>query len=248
MANRETLLALLIVVFLVSSCSLIGETQPSLPVPPTMSPAQGISDYFPLERATYWVYQGIVKWTKVNSSDVVEEEITWKMEVERIFQRNTIVGYEMHGAPWDLAWYEAGKERSKYGIIQAGGKFYLVPIDTVVRLMNEDDSLFGLVDENDIFLDAPLIHGKKFCDAISITRPDNMYCWNVGEGKPFEAKGVEGIDPSKAFWEYPVVNPTMPDVSIMYFVPGLGISRYVYRHHGTVSEFDVQLIEYHSTE
>jgi hypothetical protein len=175
---------------------------------------------------------------------IIKEEITWKMEVERAFQRNTIVGYEMVGAPWDLAWYEAGKERSKYGIIQAGGKFYRVPSETVIRLLNEDDNLFGLIDENDIFLDTPLVDGKKFCDTISMARPDNMYCWNVGEARLFDSSSTKGIEASKELWEYPIANGTLPDASMLYFVPGVGISGYFYRHHGTVSEVDVHLIEY----
>jgi hypothetical protein len=184
----------------------------------------------------------------VNSSEIAEQEITWKMEVRRVFQRNTITGYEMKGAPWDLAWYEDGKEPSQYGIVQAGGKFYRVPYETVIRLLNKDDNLLGLVDENDLFLDTPLGNGKKFCDAISMTRPDNMYCWNVGESQPFGAGTVNGIDPSQNLWEFRIVNQTMPDVSILSFVPTLGISHYYYHHNGTVSEVDVRLIEYHPGE
>ena len=31
---------------------------------------------------------------------------------------------------------------------------------------------------------------------------------------------------------------------IVYFVPGIGITRYVFSHHGTVAEADVRLIEF----
>lgn len=245
MMPKRLLLFSLVVVTLVSSCSQLGGTQPLLPVQPTISPSQSILDYFPLKKGSYWVYQGMVKWTKINSSEVIEEEIIWKMEVDRVFQRNTVVGYEMIGAPWDLAWYEAGKEPSRYGIIQAGGQFYRVPVETVIRLMNEEDNLFGLVDQNDLLLDAPLTSGKKFCDTISITRPDNMYCWNVGEPVVFDPGNIKGIDVASQLWEYPIVNGTMPDASRMCFVPGIGISCYSYVHHGTVSEVDVHLTEYY---
>lgn len=248
MMPKRLLPALIVVLMLASACSAIARTRTSAPIPPTMNPSQSILDYFPLKRGAYWVYQGEIKWTKVNSADVVEEEITWKMEVERVFQRNAIVGYEMSGAPWDLAWYEAGKEPSKYGMIQAGGQFYRVPVETVIRLMNEEDNLYGLVDENDLFLDIPLASGKKFCDTISIARPDNMYCWNVGEPRLFDASHTQGVDPAKKLWEFPIANGTLPDASMMYFVPGVGISGYLYRHHGTVSEVDVHLIEYYPGE
>jgi hypothetical protein len=246
MLNKNAFLSLFFILFLIPSCSAMGKTQTPPLLEPTISPSQSILDYFPLKKGAYWVYQGNVKWTKDNSSDVVEEEMTWKMEVQRVFQRNNIVGYEMTGAPWDLAWYEAGKEPSQYGIIQVGGKFYQVPVDTVIRLMNEDDNLFGLVNESDILLDTPLVNGEKFCDTVDITRPDGMYCWNVGEGKPFDAKNVKGVDSSKVLWEYSIIEQTGPDVSLIYFVPSVGISRYMYHHFGTISDVDVQLVEYHS--
>src|SRR5262245_44577929 len=182
--NKNILLIFIVTLSLVYSCSPIAGTQPSSPIQPTMSPSQSILDYFPLRKGAYWVYQGTVKWTKMNSAEIAEDKITWKMEVKRVFERNTIVGYEMDGAPWDLAWYEDGKEPSEYGMIQAGGKFYRVPFDTVIRLLNEDDNLFGLVNEDNIFLDVPLVSGKKFCKSIFMTRPDNMYCWNIGDGEP----------------------------------------------------------------
>jgi hypothetical protein len=248
LVNKSISFIFLAIVFLSSSCFAAETTKTVAPIQPTISPSQSILDYFPLKKNAYWVYQGTIKWTQSNSADIVEEEITWKMEVKRVFQRNAVIGYEMLGAPWDLAWYEAGKEPSEYGIIQSGGKFYRVPIETVIRLLNKEDYLYGLVDENDLFLETPLVFGKKFCDTVSMTRPDSMYCWNVGEGKPFDANNIKGIDLSKKLWEYPIVNPTMPDISMVAFVPSVGISHYIYSHHGTVSEVDVQLIEYYSGE
>ena len=41
---------------------------------------------------------------------------------------------------------------------------------------------------------------------------------------------------------------TRPDHTIIEFVPGIGITRYVYVHHGTVAEADVKLIEYYPGE
>ena len=152
------------------------------------------------------------------------------------------------GAPWDLAWYDPAKEPSKYGILQVGGKFYKVPVETVARLSNAQDNLSGLVNEGSIFLDTPLEAGKKFGDLACLTRSDNMYCWVVGEVRSFDASGIKGVDPSRKLQEYPITIRTNPDISTMYFVLGVGITGYSYIHHGTVSEVDVHLIEYHPGE
>ena len=48
--------------------------------------------------------------------------------------------------------------------------------------------------------------------------------------------------------ESPIYQGTMPDSSSFGFIPGVGISGYAYRHHGTISEVDVHLIEFHPGE
>jgi hypothetical protein len=245
--NKIVLISIVFSIVL-SSCSTSGQP-PIVPgVQPTMYPSLSILEYFPLRKGAYWLYEGNVRWTVINSSDIAEKELTWKMEVQRVFQRNNIVGYEMSGAPWDLAWYEEGKAPSEYGIIQAGGNFYRTSIDTVWRLMNESDFLSALVDEDDIFLDIPLIQGKKFCDTFSLTRSDSMYCWTVGEASQATVENIKGVISSDTLLEYPIYNGTMPDHSIIHFIPGVGISRYEYHHHGTISDVEVRLIEYYPGE
>ena len=241
------------ILFILSTLCLSGclrkTSSPAKPeVQPTILPSQSIQDYFPLKAGAYWVYQGPVKWTVMNSADVAEETLTWKMEVKRVVARNNIIGYEMSGAPWDLAWYEEGKEPGEYGIIQAGGNFYRTSLDTVLRLYNEDDNLNALVQEDEIFLDTPLVSGKKFCDTFSLTRSDGMYCWNVGEAKQISTENMIGLDPLGLFYEFPIYQGTMPDSSSFGFIPGVGIAGYAYHHHGTVSEVDVDLIEFHPGE
>jgi len=248
--NKPIVIFLLVAyfVFFTSCSSSPPNFSKTSVVPATIDPPSSISAYFPLKRGAYWIYQGNIRWTKINSSEVGEEEITWKMEVKRVVQQNNIVGYEMLGAPWDLAWYEEGKKPSSYGIIQTGGRFYRTPTETITRLMSEDDTLAGLVSENELFLDIPLIQGKKFCDTWSIARSDNWYCWVVSQENQSTMMKIKGVDPSKMLVEYRVVNQTMPDHSIFSFIPGVGISHYTYAHHGTVSEVDVQLIEYFAGE
>ena len=241
LAKRSVLIVF--IVSLVTACSRPVGTQTS-PVQPAPSPSDSTVSYFPLKKGAYWVYRGIVRWTKPDSADVVEEEITWKMEVKEAIRRNEGIGYEMLGAPWDLAWYEVGRQPSKYGIVHIGNRFYRIQLESLTRLSNEQDNLADLVDDQDIFLDTPLAPAIKFCEPDSLSRPDNMYCWRVGEVQPFDASSINGVDLPRELWEFPITKQTMPDISTMYFVPGVGISGYMYRHHGTISEVDVRLVEY----
>jgi len=218
-------------------------------VQPTAYPIAQVASYFPLATGAYWVYGGTIKWTRPNSSasDVVEQTIQWKMEVTRTIKDSNITGYEMEGAPWDLAWYEEDKAPSEYSIIQVGtSRFYKADPNTAIRLLNTDDALVDLVRPGDLFLEIPLVPGERFCDDLSITRPDGMYCWIVGKIPKVDLRDVKGISTSGPLDEYTIFQSTLPDYSEFTFVPGVGITSYTYAHHGTVAECDLKLIEFNS--
>jgi len=212
----------------------------------TLSPAPSTLAYFPLEQGAYWMYQGTVKWTEPNSSEIREAEITWIMEVMQVIQRDAITGYVLHGGPWDLAWYEEGKAPGDYGIIQIGERFYKTPFETIQRLQDENDPLTDLVNDYQLLLDAPLIAGKKFCDATSMVREDGMYCWVVGQSTKISPFGILGIDTTETLYEFPISYQTLPDYTEIHFIPGIGIISYAYVHHGAISEVNVYLVEYHA--
>lgn len=83
-------------------------------------PRQGIQSGFPPSKGSYWIYQGVTKWTKPNSNEVIERTLKWKMEVIETINREQVTAAIVKGFPEDLAWYEEGKERGDYLIIQVG--------------------------------------------------------------------------------------------------------------------------------
>ena len=205
------------------------------------------TDYFPLAIGTYWIYEGTVAWTV--ETTVNEKTIQWKMEVVDVVPAvhdNGVVAYVMKGHPGDLAWYEEGKQPSDYLIIQSGqSRFYEARIDVLPRLSDEDDDLYGLVEEDQLFLDIPLVPRKKFCEAEFITLYNGGYCWIVGEGKRIEPGDIKGIDTFEELTEYGIWKGTRPDHVGFGFIPRVGISRFFYNHHGTISQADVRLVEFH---
>ncbi len=216
-------------------------------VQPTTYPAEIVADYFPLSKGAYWIYEGTVKWQI--SDDVFEKTIRWKMEVVDAVQRTDTTGFRMQGAPWDLAFYEDGKMPSAYSFLKVGSsRFYKGSIDDYKRLLDKSDFLMDLVKDNDLFLDIPLVDGKKICDAFSITRDDPFYCWYVREEAKIQLTNVKGVAVTNLMVEFTISQSTIGDGSILHFVPGIGITQYRYGHHGTVSEVDVKLIEYHRGE
>jgi hypothetical protein len=189
-----------------------------------------------------------VAWTV--GTEVRESTIQWKMEVLEVVnavQDNGVVAYVMRGHPRDLAWYEEGKPRSDYLIVQSGEtRYYYADIEALPRLTDENDDLYELVYEDALFLDVPLVAGEKFCAAENITRYNGGYCWIVGEAKAVDSKHIEGLEGLSELYEYSLRMGTLPDDSQFGFIPGVGISRYRYNHHGTISSVEVSLTKYHS--
>ena len=220
----------------------------SLFLTPIWQPAAYAQDelerQFPLSPGAYWVYEGTVKWSV--GTEVHEADMTWKMEVIDVVSRGDITGYHMRGHPSDLSWYEEGEQPSEYVIVQVGpNRYYRAETDVLDRLRDESDQLLGLVSDYKLFLDVPLVPGKRFCDVEHITLSDGWYCWNVWGSTPVDLSHVSGVDFSQPVDEYTIAFRTNPDHVFVKFVPGLGITQYTYVHHGTVSEADMRLIEYH---
>ena len=116
-------------------------------------------------------------------------------------------------------------------------------VEVEQRLRSLGDSLIDLLEEYEFFLDFPLTDFKRFCDLCSRTRQDYMYCWVVESVEPLDGLNVKGVEPEIARTQYRVSHRTLPDHRILEYVSGVGMTSYVYGHHGTVSEVDVRLTE-----
>ncbi|MEB3828781.1 hypothetical protein [Phormidium sp. CCY1219] len=201
----------------------------------------------PLSEGTYWLYEGVTKWTEENSADLEEKKITWRMEVIENFQRGHLNVAVIKGHPADLVWYREGKQRGDYLIVEVNpGKYYLVMGDRVpevlTRLKDEGDFLANLLEESELFLESPLRDGQVFGPTSQLTRLDGAYRWNVEQQELVGLKAKRIASGSKT--QYRFTYRTAPDRVVVDFIPGVGMSRYQYLHHGTVSEIDVKLIEF----
>ena len=75
-------------------------------------------------------------------------------------------------------------------------------------------------------------------------RPDKWYQWHVEAARCVQIAGIPAVDAKRRRREYRIGFRTCPAHEIVHFVPGIGITRYVFSHHGTVAEADVRLIEF----
>jgi hypothetical protein len=205
---------------------------------------------FPFNKGTYWIYRGPTKWMKESKPEnsIVKRILIWKMEVVDTITQGNITIATIKGYPSDLAWYEEGKKRGDYLLIAVNTtKYYLIQgkkqDDILASLKNNGGLEKDILHEENEILDFPLTIGKRF--AGDLTRQDNWYCWYVEQAQKIKLDNIKRLNVTSKVSQYQLVYRTLPDHQIIDFVPNIGITRYIYVHHGTVSEADLKLVEFH---
>ncbi len=208
----------------------------------TSTVAQQSEEFFPLSAGNYWIFKGSVKW---GDSEGQSKNITWKMEVIDRVKNGPYEIAVMKGHPGDLCWYEPGRKPSRYLIVWKDSKYYEVSIhNDFDKLVNDEAYLFSKTNFNSLFLVDPLKKNLEFGNDPDIHRDDTFYEWLVEDEERGSLSGIGGIPRREKVQKYTLVYRTMPDHQIVEFVPSVGITKYIYQHHGTVSEVDVRLTEF----
>ncbi len=212
------------------------------PVPPPATPAPPV---FNFPKGATWTYQGTVKWEETGKAQ--QKTVTWKMQiVEEIEREDGIVAYALKGHPRDLAFYTADKQPGDYLYLARANQVYLVTVrdaKLVDRVKDKNDALADLLTDANLAFDFPLTVNKTYGSLSLVARQDAWYVWIVSGAKPTPLTGIHGVTPANAT-EYTLELKTNPDRQSVYFVPNVGITRFVYHHNGTLSDVDVKLIEY----
>ena len=203
---------------------------------------------FPLTQGTYWVYQGRVRFMQDNDQSS-ETTVRWRTEIKRVIQHGALSAAVVNDFPSELNWTNGHPEPADSLLVEDSGKFYLIFSDrfqnAMRRLEQPADNLDGLFSDDDLILAWPLARGQKYaCDAQSMARPDNMYCWIVSSLAHTSLQNVSGVR-AVEHQEYSLEFRTNPDDTEFSFVPGIGITKYNYHHHGTVADTELQLVEFH---
>jgi hypothetical protein len=212
---------------------------------------QSSPDSFPLTAGTYWVYEGRSRW-QADDGSIQSARRRWRMEVPQTIDRGDVTVAVAKGFPGDDASERDEREPREYLIVKTASKDYFfvdgATPDEVFNASSSPEALSDLLTKKDEFfaLDFPLSPGKTYAqDDPANTRTDTMYAWHVESRRKARLNGVRGVSRSRSVTTYRIAYRIQSDDTVVEFVPGIGITRFIYSHHGSVSDVDARLVEFH---
>jgi hypothetical protein len=146
----------------------------------------------------------------------------------------------------ELAWYHPGQTPG-YSVLLARGRrlYHVATSDSASAVLTLQRALEPDAPPPqgwELIVDSSLAVGHVYGQTAETgDRPDTFYAWYVESGKAIRPpSGWSAAGPTVMQWR--LVYRTAPDHQVLDVVPGLGITHYVYGHHGTVADSDVELV------
>jgi hypothetical protein len=194
-------------------------------------------EIIPLKAGNYWVYKG-------NYSN---RPVTLNISVTGMKKRGNLTFALLKGFPADILSGEDW-EPSTWGLLVTGDQHYYrfnsPKTDSVSKAFSDSGNvLAGLFCDSELFMPALSDTGQTFGEASQLTRDDGNYFWKVTEKHAYDASSIKVLKLSGPFDRFTLAYKTLADEIIIDMVPGIGIVRYRYSHHGTPCELDIKLIE-----
>ncbi len=215
-------------------------------IPAACAWSAGAPPVFPIQKGTYWIYRGEVAWADPDNH-VHSRKLDWKMEVTDEIQRGRYKAAWLLGSPFDLMWYQEGKPRRCHlGVAVDEKSFCLVDcpaLQAAHGMLTERDLRALTRNDGALIFKLPLRQGEVFAQIPN--RDDTMYGWCVETVKQTALLGIHGVPEAGMRTQYELFFREVSDHQIATYVPGIGLTSYVYSHHGTKADTDVRLVEFH---
>jgi len=199
--------------------------QTSLPCLGAVSRPQGFS----------WTYSGTRHWS-TGGDRQDSERFTWTTTVvdARSFADASLAVVE--GFVTELAWSTPASKPEVSALVCSAGHLFHFDVPDDARRFAIDPADVSLLKARPL-LETPLRSGQIFGQ--DGQRTDDMYGWTVetirsSPNVPRSCGAARGP-------AYRLTYRTLPDHQILEWRPEIGVTRYVYEHHGTVASVDVRL-------
>lgn len=213
--------------------------------------ATGVRAYFPLAPGNYWIYRGTSRVGPGGGRPPIECELDVRVLVTGVrhledgvavaLLRRTSTPLRTGGQtepfepPSEVFAYFLDREKvyeiqgDAVGLLIGDGEREGMPLDEIRKLVADTTPAF-------VF---PLRDGQRFSGPCGELRTDGDYQWMVTKGEPVTLLGRRYED------VYVLRYGSLPGTIEIGFIPGLGVVRDQYAHHGTIIEWDLRLVSYH---
>jgi hypothetical protein len=195
----------------------------------------------PMKLGARWVYRGRAEWFVSSKRTGRLENLRWIAEVIHSERRGLVTAAVFRNFPKSSAWYTPGQE-DRYTVgLAYGGRFAFQQCNTragAVKLAHTAKLPPGKYFE--LMLEPPLEQGQRIGGDPHPN--DTRWCWYV-QSADAAVPRVQGV-PAGLRKVVHLVYMTNPDEQRVDVVPGLGITRYYYRHHGTTAVTDLRLVSF----
>ncbi len=141
-------------------------------------------------------------------------KLRWTTEVVEAYDADSIHAFRIKGWPDQLADFNLLDKQTP-------------PVAKVTTLVRSfDNYLWGekpaaTLDGAKPWFTWPIVDGQRICDD-----PGSRYCWQISVEKG----------------RYSMLLRTNPDDQTYELTPGIGLTRYIYHHHGTTLDVDAKLV------
>ena len=205
-----------------------------------------VGEFYPLEKDNYWVYQDQIEIQDLQGDfEVYNKYIGKKVTAKRIKQLRTlkVLSTETRG---DFKIVKMQEEGTPEGIItffyvvdNKNRRIYSYSNEEIRTILSNDKDITIRGSPEYIF---PLQVGLKWGEPESMKRKDNMYVFFVEK--------IEDVTvPAGTFKNcFKIVYYTLPDETIQWFCPNVGVIRFECRHHGTINNLVSELKQLHINE
>jgi hypothetical protein len=195
---------------------------------------------FPASEGTTWSYTGHAKWTPVGGNGIRSGNLQWTTQTLKTLSAPGMTAAVIKGFPFELAWYSPETKPGFTVLVENGNGLFKADVESEA----EGEALAAKAilgqEVGEQLLKFP-VHVGDCLPAEGTDSPElvsaHMYCWFVSK----EVKDAKGRG-----WE--VVQQTGPDDMTFRIVPGIGITSFVYHHHGTVAIANARLVAFHPTK
>ena len=146
-----------------------------------------------------------------------EQTLRWTTEVVDAWEHEGVRAYRIKGWPDQLADFDL-----------LGAAHDVKPARLVTLVRSFDNYLWSeqptaTLEGSRLWFTWPIVDGQRICDD-----PGSRYCWQVAVEKG----------------RYELQMRTNPDDATYELTPGIGLTRYIYHHHGTRLDVDAKLVEH----